>query len=54
MAEVIAGNLSALKVLVTNIQADAEISGSSAVDLVERAAYYLTEQGARADCRRRS
>ena len=45
MAEVIAGNLMALKVLVTNIQTDAEISGSNAIDLVKRAAYYLTNKG---------
>ena len=45
MPDLIAGNLSALKVLVTNIQADAEITGSSAVDLVRRAAYYLTNKG---------
>ena len=45
MAEAIAGNLTALKVLVTNIQTDAEISGSNAVDLVRRAAYYLTNKG---------
>ena len=43
--EAIAGNLSALKVLVTNIQADAEISGSNAVDLLERAEYYLKAKG---------
>jgi 2-phospho-L-lactate transferase/gluconeogenesis factor (CofD/UPF0052 family) len=45
LPDVIAGNLSALKVLVTNIQADAEITGSNAVDLVQRAAYYLTNKG---------
>ena len=45
LAEAIAGNLTALKVLVTNIQTDAEISGSNAVDLVKRAAYYLTNKG---------
>ena len=45
MPDVIAGNLSALKVLVTNIQADAEITGSNAIDLVERATYYLTDKG---------
>ncbi len=45
MPEVIAGNLSALKVLVTNIQADAEIAGSNAVDLLGRAEYYLTNKG---------
>lgn len=41
----IAANLHAIKLLVTNIQADAEISGSSAVDLIDRAVYYLTERG---------
>jgi 2-phospho-L-lactate transferase/gluconeogenesis factor (CofD/UPF0052 family) len=45
LSEAIAGNLSALKVLVTNIQADAEISGSNAVDLLERAEYYLKNKG---------
>jgi 2-phospho-L-lactate transferase/gluconeogenesis factor (CofD/UPF0052 family) len=45
LPEVIAGNLSALKVLVTNIQADAEITGSSAVDLLSRAEYYLKNKG---------
>jgi 2-phospho-L-lactate transferase/gluconeogenesis factor (CofD/UPF0052 family) len=45
LAEAIAGNLSALKVLVTNIQTDAEISGSNAVDLLQRAAYYLKNKG---------
>jgi len=44
LAEDIAGNLSALKVLVTNIQADAEITGSSAVELVKRAEYYLKDK----------
>ena len=46
LAEAIAGNLSAMKVLVTNIQADAEITGSNAVDLLERAVYYLKDKGA--------
>lgn len=41
LAELIAGNLRAIKLLVTNIEPDAEISGSSAVDLVDRALYYL-------------
>ena len=45
LADAIAGNLSALKLLVTNIQADAEIAGSSAVDLIERAVYYLKDKG---------
>src|SRR5262249_23773436 len=45
ISEDIAGNLTAMKVLVTNIQADAEIAGSSAVDLVRRAEYYLKAKG---------
>ena len=45
LSRAIAANLTAMKLLVTNIQADAEISGSSAVDIVERAVYYLKEKG---------
>jgi 2-phospho-L-lactate transferase/gluconeogenesis factor (CofD/UPF0052 family) len=45
LADVIAGNLGALKVLVTNIESDAEITGSNAVDLIERAVYYLKNKG---------
>ena len=45
LARAIAWNLTAMKLLVTNIQADAEISGSSAVDIIERAVYYLKEKG---------
>jgi 2-phospho-L-lactate transferase/gluconeogenesis factor (CofD/UPF0052 family) len=45
LSRAIASNLTAVKLLVTNIQADAEISGSSAVDIVERAVYYLKEKG---------
>jgi 2-phospho-L-lactate transferase/gluconeogenesis factor (CofD/UPF0052 family) len=41
LGEAIAANLSAMKVLVTNIQPDAEITGRNAVDLVERAVHYL-------------
>jgi 2-phospho-L-lactate transferase/gluconeogenesis factor (CofD/UPF0052 family) len=41
----IAAKLTAIKLLVTNIQADAEIAGSSAVDIIERAVYYLKEKG---------
>ena len=41
----IAGNLKALKLLITNLQLDAEIAGSSAVGLVERALFYLCEKG---------
>jgi 2-phospho-L-lactate transferase/gluconeogenesis factor (CofD/UPF0052 family) len=41
----IASNLRAIKLLITNIQADAEITGSNAVDIIERAVYYLQEKG---------
>src|SRR4029079_5889447 len=37
LSELIAGNLTALKLLITNIQRDAELTGASAVDIVERA-----------------
>jgi 2-phospho-L-lactate transferase/gluconeogenesis factor (CofD/UPF0052 family) len=40
----IAANLTAIKLLVTNIQTDAEIGGQSAVDLVDRAVFYLREK----------
>ena len=36
----IARNLTAIKLLITNIQEDAEIADSSAVDIIERAVYY--------------
>jgi 2-phospho-L-lactate transferase/gluconeogenesis factor (CofD/UPF0052 family) len=38
-------NTRAIKLLITNIQADAEIAGSSAVDIIERAVFYLKEKG---------
>jgi 2-phospho-L-lactate transferase/gluconeogenesis factor (CofD/UPF0052 family) len=41
ICDAIAGNLGAMKVLVTNIQPDAEITGSNALDLVGKAVYYL-------------
>jgi 2-phospho-L-lactate transferase/gluconeogenesis factor (CofD/UPF0052 family) len=41
LPEVIASNVRATKLLITNLQPDAEIAGSSAVDLLERALYYL-------------
>jgi 2-phospho-L-lactate transferase/gluconeogenesis factor (CofD/UPF0052 family) len=41
----IARNLHAVKVLITNLHEDAEISGASAVDLVDKALYYLREKG---------
>jgi 2-phospho-L-lactate transferase/gluconeogenesis factor (CofD/UPF0052 family) len=40
----VAGNLLAVKLLVTNLQADAEIAGASAVDIVDRALYYLRDK----------
>lgn len=45
LGQAIAANLEAIKLLVTNIQTDAEITGSSAVDLVDRAIFYLREKG---------
>ena len=45
LSAAIAANLAATKLLVTNIQVDAEIAGSSAVDIVERAVFYLKEKG---------
>jgi hypothetical protein len=45
LGRAIASNLEAIKLLVTNIQTDAEITGSSAVDLIDRAVYYLREKG---------
>ena len=50
VSEAIAGNHRAIKLLITNIQPDAEIVGQSAVDLIERALYYLNGKGA-ARCR---
>ena len=40
----IARNLTAIKLLITNIQEDAEIADSSAVDIIDRAVYYLKEK----------
>jgi 2-phospho-L-lactate transferase/gluconeogenesis factor (CofD/UPF0052 family) len=41
LAQRIADNLGAIKLLITNIEQDAEIAGSTAVDLIDRALYYL-------------
>jgi 2-phospho-L-lactate transferase/gluconeogenesis factor (CofD/UPF0052 family) len=41
LSAAIAANLTAIKLLVTNIQSDAEITGRSAVDIVDRAMFYL-------------
>ena len=45
LSQAIAGNLRAIKLLVTNIQTDAEITGSTAVDLIDRALHYLNPRG---------
>ncbi len=45
LSSAIAGNLSAIKLLITNIQSDAEITGSNAVDIIDRAVFYLKEKG---------
>jgi 2-phospho-L-lactate transferase/gluconeogenesis factor (CofD/UPF0052 family) len=47
LGDAIAANLRAIKLLVTNIQTDAEITGSTAVDLIDRALHYLTLKGER-------
>ncbi|HUR35512.1 MAG TPA: 2-phospho-L-lactate transferase CofD family protein [Vicinamibacterales bacterium] len=47
LSDAIARNLRAIKLLITNIQADAEIAGSTAVDIIERARFYLQEKGTR-------
>lgn len=47
LCDAIAANLAAVKVLITNLHADAEIAGSSAVDIIERAVFYLKEKGRR-------
>lgn len=45
LSAIIAANLSAIKLLITNIQSDAEITGRNAVDIIDRAVYYLKEKG---------
>lgn len=45
LSRAIAANLTAIKLLITNIQADAEITGSSAVDIIDRAMFYMKEKG---------
>ena len=47
LSQAIARNLSALKLLITNIQSDAEIVDTTAVEIVDKAAYYLQEKGHR-------
>src|SRR4029453_4670277 len=45
LSTALAANTRAIKLLITNIQSDAEIAGSSAVDIIERAVFYLKEKG---------
>lgn len=45
LSDAISSNLRAIKLLLTNIQPDAEIGGSSAVEIIDRAVYYLKEKG---------
>jgi len=45
LSAALARNLSAIKLLITNIQSDAEITGSNAVDIIDRAVFYLKEKG---------
>jgi hypothetical protein len=45
LSAAIAGNLTAIKLLVTNLHQDAEITGASAVDIIDRALYYLRDKG---------
>jgi 2-phospho-L-lactate transferase/gluconeogenesis factor (CofD/UPF0052 family) len=45
LSDAIAANLTALKLLITNIQRDAELTGASAVDIVERAVHYMRDKG---------
>ena len=45
VSEAIAANLHAIKLLITNIQPDAEIVDVSAVDLIDRALFYLRDKG---------
>ncbi len=47
LAEAIGSNLRAIKLLVTNLEDDAEITGSTAVDLIERALFYLRLKASR-------
>jgi 2-phospho-L-lactate transferase/gluconeogenesis factor (CofD/UPF0052 family) len=45
LSAAVAANLSAIKLLITNIQSDAEITGSNAIDIIDRAVFYLKEKG---------
>jgi 2-phospho-L-lactate transferase/gluconeogenesis factor (CofD/UPF0052 family) len=45
LGELIASNLAAIKLLITNIMPDSEITGSNATEIVDRALYYLKNRG---------
>lgn len=45
LSAVIADNHRAIKLIITNLQEDAEIAGASAVDIIDRALYYLRDKG---------
>jgi 2-phospho-L-lactate transferase/gluconeogenesis factor (CofD/UPF0052 family) len=45
LSEAITGNLRAIKLLVTNIQPDAEIRDSNALQIIDRAVFYLKGKG---------
>jgi 2-phospho-L-lactate transferase/gluconeogenesis factor (CofD/UPF0052 family) len=45
LGRAIAQNLTALKLLITNLREDVEIPDSTAVDLIHKAVYYLQEKG---------
>ena len=47
LSSAIAANLTAIKLLITNIQADAEIADTTAVEIIEKAVYYLQDKGKR-------
>ena len=47
LSTAIAANLTAIKLLITNIQTDAETAGATAVEIIEKAIYYLEEKGTR-------
>lgn len=46
VGEAVASNLGAIKLLITNIREDSEIPGRSALDLTEKALYYLRRKDA--------
>nr|ADC36116.1 hypothetical protein [uncultured bacterium 126] len=45
LGQAIAGNLRAVKALITNLHVDAEIAGASATEIIEKALYYLNDKG---------